>query len=214
MSTLNIVSTDDFLSRIVELEATRLGFNVTISPTPLAEASVYVVDLDTCKEPTVPEGASLILLTEEDRDELSSELMSRMMACLFKPFLLDELRFALTHLPSTAQPTVFPERIPQKRLRTRREASGHRLVIDHEKKTASLSGSDPVRLSETEYKLLCLLYEHKNQPVSAKMAIPILGNAASNKYNVYICYLRRKLERGAIRLIRTVRGKGYMLQVK
>ena len=214
MSTLNIVSTDDILSRIVTLEATRLGFHATVSPTPLAEASAYLVDLDTCKAPTVPEGASLILLTEEDREELSAELTSLVTAYLPKPFLLDELRFALTHLTSASQPPAFPERIPQKRLRTRREASGHRLVIDHEKKTASLSGGDPVRLSETEYKLLCLLYEYKNQPVSAEMAIPILGNAASNKYNVYICYLRRKLERGAIRLIRTVRGKGYMLQIK
>ena len=46
------------------------------------------------------------------------------------------------------------------------------------------------------------------------MALPILGNTESNKYNVYICYLRKKLEQGSIRLIRTIRGGGYLLQIK
>lgn len=215
MSILNIVSTDATLSRIVELEASRLGMDVKGSSAPLADAAVYLIDLDTCEDAPVPENAATVLLLRENgKEEAPAEGRGHVAAYLTKPFLLDELRFILTHLAPSAQPLILPERSAAKRLRTRRDSIGTRLIIDHRARTASLSGSDPVKLSETEYKLLCLLYEHKNQPVSAEMASAVLGNTDSNKYNVYICYLRRKLERGALRLIRTVRGKGYMLQVK
>lgn len=215
MNKINIVSADSTLSRIVELEATRLELETVCSPTPLEGYPVYFVDLDSCGTAVLPAEATVILLSAQEQDELPTELISRATTLLAKPLLISELRFALTHLSQTAQhPVYLPERITAKRMRPKRETTGNRLIIDREKKTASLSGGDPVKLSDTEYQLLCLLYEHKNQPVSAEMAIPILGNTESNKYNVYICYLRRKLERGAIRLIRTVRGKGYMLQVK
>lgn len=214
MSVLNIVSTDATLSRIVELEASRLGMDVKGSSAPLADAAVYLIDLDTCEDVPVPEHATAVLLLREDGEEASAVGRGHATAYLTKPLLLDELRFVLTHLAPSAYPLTLPERSAAKRLRTRRESIGTRLIIDHRARTVSLSGGDPVKLSETEYKLLRLLYEHKNQPVSAEMASAVLGAANSNKYNVYICYLRRKLERGAIRLIRTVRGKGYMLQVK
>lgn len=213
MSAINIVSGDAILSRIITLEAARLGLEAVCSPAPLADQSLYLLDLDTCQNPTVPEGATAILLVEGGKEGLPTEWSTRDAVVLEKPLLLEELRWVLTRPYPALEIRPVAEKPTARKLRTRRE-SGVRLTIDHEAKTATLTGGEPVKLSDTEYKILCLLYEHRNQPVSAEMAAEILGHADSNKYNVYICYLRKKLEQGSIRLIRTVRGGGYLLQVK
>lgn len=215
MNKINVVSEDTILSRIITLEAERLGMNAVCSSDPLEGYSLYLIDQDTAGNAKIPPEATVILLSDEASEESSTELSSRAMAHLTKPLLLGELRWALTHLFSTPQqPVYFPEHVVAKRFRKRRDSATLRLAIDHQQKSVSLSGGAPIRLSETEYHLLCLLYDNKNQPVSAEMAAPILGETNSNKFNVYICYLRKKLEHGTLRLILTVRGKGYMLRIK
>ena len=213
MSAINIVSDDTTLSRIITLEAARLGLEAVCSSAPLSDQPLYLLDLDTCQNSSVPEGATVILLAEGGKDSLPAEWSARDAVVLEKPLLLEELRWVLTRpYPAFVIRPVI-EKPATKKPRTRRE-SGLRLTIDHEARTATLTGGEPVKLSDTEYKILCLLYEHRNQPVSAEMAAEILGPADSNKYNVYICYLRKKLEQGSVRLIRTVRGGGYLLQIK
>lgn len=215
MNKINVVSEDTALSRIIELEAGRLGMNAVCSPAPLEGYSLYLIDQDTEQSAEIPAEATVILLSDESREESATELSARASAHLTKPLLLRELRWVLTHLSSAPQqPIYFPEHVVAKHFRKRRESTPLRLIIDHQQKSASLSGGAPIRLSETEYRLLCLLYDNKNQPVSAEMAAPILGETGSNKFNVYICYLRKKLEHGTLRLILTVRGKGYMLRIK
>jgi two-component system response regulator MprA len=77
-------------------------------------------------------------------------------------------------------------------------------------------GSRLVALTAREYQLLLLLLERKGTVVSRDQ---ILGHvwkdqqgAASNVIEVYVRYLRQKLEQGGERrLIHTVRGQGYCL---
>ena len=213
MDKLNIVSTDTSLSRLVTLEAARLGFDAVCSPAPLSGYAAYLVDGSTYDSASLPTDASIILLSDEE--DVTEEMGAGISALLTKPLLLRELRFALTRLASGEPAPVYrPEKITKRRTRVKRDSEHTRLSIDHEQKTATLTGGEPIPLSDTEYKLLSLLYEHKNQPVSSEMAANILGPSESNAYSVYICYLRKKLERGQLRLIRTVRGKGYMLAIK
>jgi DNA-binding response OmpR family regulator len=72
-----------------------------------------------------------------------------------------------------------------------------------------------VFLSGTEFSLLELLARHLDQPVSKAMMLERVwddGERDANLVEVYISYLRSKLERGGLsRLVQTVRGKGYML---
>ncbi len=42
---------------------------------------------------------------------------------------------------------------------------------------------------------------------------PVIRNPQGNRVESYICYLRRKLDRGEPRLIHTIRGIGYVLRV-
>lgn len=77
-------------------------------------------------------------------------------------------------------------------------------------------GGKVVYLSATEYALLELLAKNAGRPVSKTEILERVwdehGYRDSNLVEVYINYLRNKLERsGASRLIHTVRGKGYQI---
>jgi len=73
-------------------------------------------------------------------------------------------------------------------------------------------------LSTTEFRLLELLANHLGQPVSKAQILDYVWDDPErdpNVVEVYVNYLRNKLERGnAPRLIHTVRGKGYMLNAE
>lgn len=77
-------------------------------------------------------------------------------------------------------------------------------------------GGRPIYLSMTEFALLDLLLRTPETPVSKQTILEKVwddtGYRDPNVVEVYISYLRHKLERsGTTRLIHTVRGQGYML---
>ncbi|MEV6763376.1 response regulator transcription factor [Streptomyces sp. NPDC051105] len=78
-------------------------------------------------------------------------------------------------------------------------------------------GDRAVDLTKTEYALLEFLLRHPGRVLSRERILrDVWGfefEPASNTLDVYIMYLRRKLEsRGEPRLIHTVRGTGYTLR--
>lgn len=92
------------------------------------------------------------------------------------------------------------------------EPAEKRLATDPEKK-AALYGDEIISLSEHEYRVLELLLAHRGEPVSREQISLAVGSDRSNMGDVYICRLRTKLDgRFGIKLIYTVRGKGYMLK--
>jgi two-component system OmpR family response regulator len=90
------------------------------------------------------------------------------------------------------------------------------LVLDPAAHTVTLSGR-PVLLSAREFALLEFLMRHAGQVVSRTDILEHVWNynydGLSNVVDVYVGYLRRKLEQppGQVR-IRTVRGVGYGLE--
>ncbi len=77
-------------------------------------------------------------------------------------------------------------------------------------------GSRPVNLTAREYQLLLLLLERKGMVVSRDLILQQVWTddraASSNVIEVYVRYLRQKLEEGGERrLIHTIRGQGYCL---
>jgi two-component system response regulator MprA len=77
-------------------------------------------------------------------------------------------------------------------------------------------GSRLVALTAREYQLLLLLLEHKGTVVTREQILrQVWSNdpdLSSNVIEVYVRYLRQKLEQGGERrLIHTVRGQGYCL---
>ncbi|MFO0103788.1 MAG: winged helix-turn-helix domain-containing protein, partial [Cyanobium sp.] len=77
-------------------------------------------------------------------------------------------------------------------------------------------GPRPVALTAREYQLLLLLLERQGTVVSRELILRRVWNddqgTSSNVIEVYVRYLRQKLEEGGERrLIHTVRGQGYCL---
>lgn len=78
-------------------------------------------------------------------------------------------------------------------------------------------GSETVALSKREALLFRLLYEAGGAPVPREiLAEAVFPNAQAqtDSINVYIHYLRKKLERNKKRLIRAHRGGGYSLMTE
>jgi len=78
-------------------------------------------------------------------------------------------------------------------------------------------GDQPVALTRTEFLLLELFLRHPRQVLTRSVVFENVWGydfgPASNSLEVYVGYLRRKLEvDGEARVIQTVRGVGYALR--
>lgn len=125
---------------------------------------------------------------------------------LVKPFALDELVARLWALLRRAgTETAAPAR--------RRYAD---LVVDTASHEAFRDG-ERLELSPTEHALLATLIASPRQVLSRRQLLEAVWGsdtaATENTVEVYVGYLRRKLEAGGRdRLIHTVRGQGYVLR--
>ncbi|MCJ8154691.1 response regulator transcription factor [Chryseobacterium sp. SSA4.19] len=74
----------------------------------------------------------------------------------------------------------------------------------------------PLNLSPTEYKLLLFLLENKNKVLSRTQILNgvwgINFDSTTNVVDVYISYLRNKIDESGEQLIYTVKGAGYLIK--
>lgn len=183
-----IVSRDRLFARALQITLERAGFHAVRLSTFLPDAahSPLVVDLDDFEVPTAC--TSVTFSTSADKH-----------ADLTRPFLMSELielcrdRFAPERSPAPSAPTLPAEPL----LRFTEQGL--------------LLNGQPISLSPGEAALLRLLLSHAGECVP-KEEIDRLWKGSGNMTEVYIRYLRKKLdEPTGLRLIRTVRGKGYIL---
>jgi two-component system response regulator MprA len=123
-----------------------------------------------------------------------------------KPFALDELLARLRAFERRTPPTG----------QTRGTLQFEDLELDRDAMTARRGGRE-IALSRTEYQLLELLLSNPKRVLSRDVIFEKVWGydfgPDSNSLDVYIGYLRRKLEQdGEPRLIHTVRGVGYVLR--
>jgi len=123
---------------------------------------------------------------------------------LVKPFNLDELLARVRALLRRTQ----PERVPVLKFAD--------LTLDTGSRQAS-RGSRLVALTAKEYELLELFLRHPKQVLTREVIFDRVWGydfgGESNVLEVYIRYLRQKLEAGQEpRLIHTVRGVGYVMR--
>ena len=125
---------------------------------------------------------------------------------LVKPFALDEL---------LARLRAFERRSPAAP-QARGTLAFEDLVLDRDAMVARRDGHD-ISLTRTEYQLLELLMANPRRVLSRDVIFDKVWGydfgPESNSLDVYIGYLRRKLESGGgKRLIHTVRGVGYVMK--
>jgi two-component system, OmpR family, response regulator len=90
------------------------------------------------------------------------------------------------------------------------------LELDEDRHQVWRAGTE-VALSPNEFKLLRYLMINAGRVLSRAQILDHVWNYSfdgdGNIVESYICYLRRKLDRGEPRLIHTIRGIGYVLRV-
>lgn len=91
---------------------------------------------------------------------------------------------------------------------------GGRLKLREEGRRAFLDGEE-IRLTETEYSLLSLLFSAGGKPVTRERILEkVFHGGDRGIINVYIHYLREKLEYGGEKIILSSRLGGYSINEK
>lgn len=213
-----ILCTDSRLARLLETELAYLGVAARATesvPEPDGELCLLVADGDAfpvadCLELAEAFSCPLLLFGREDKD-----LPPDRGVFLRRPFGLDRLESVARGLvspsasplwamasgspipPSPAAQVSAPEDLPAVAL-----TDG----------VLSILGK-PVPLTPAEAAILNCLYTRRGEAVSRAELSALLGGGG-NSVEVYICKLRAKIEKPlGRRMILTVRGKGYRLEI-
>ncbi|HLL95335.1 MAG TPA: response regulator transcription factor [Spirosoma sp.] len=130
---------------------------------------------------------------------------------LVKPFKFIELSARVNALLRRANQTGEPEALQYTTQYVLAD-----LIVDDTAKTVNRNGQ-PIQLTATEYRLLLALIKNKGKVLSRidllETAWDLNFNTGTNVVDVYVNYLRRKLDSGtSTKLIHTVVGMGYVLK--
>ena len=91
------------------------------------------------------------------------------------------------------------------------------LALDTLSREATLGGR-PISLTQKEYALLEYLMRHAGRPVTREQIAAHVWKTefdpSTNIVDVYINYLRKKLDGAGVPLVHTVRGTGYVLELR
>lgn len=99
----------------------------------------------------------------------------------------------------------------KERVRQRNSSVGRRLLIDGENSFAMLDG-EKIKLTDTEERLLSLLLTAEDYVSRSEILDKVFhGNENGGLINVYIHYLREKLEKRGERIILSSRNLGYKI---
>ena len=164
-----------------------------------------IVDLDFCGADDIIDLARISDVIGFSRS-YKNELKGVAELCrvfLHRPFLTDEL---ISIIFEGVEVHRKKELAPSK-------LKNHRYLTVDEVERCAVFGNERIMLTDSEYKVLSLLCEKRGGAVSREELSRLLGTLDSNNCDVYICMLRRKIDnRLGLKLIHTVRGKGYMIQ--
>ena len=194
-----ILSDDAVFARMLEIELSMHGRSPIVSNDPAvgADADVVLWDLDSIRlDAGAFAGMHIVGFTGHgtvsalDPDRICSIILHR-------PFEMRMLREELELL--------MQEESSRKHTRESSSISLEGQVLTYQGKR--------VTLGPAESRVMRLLIEAQGEPVSREAIAQVIGESATNKTEVYVCYLRRKLAAVTDRNpISTVRGIGYRFQ--
>lgn len=214
---LLLVTDDEALCHLIELEAREIALPMlTVRELPhersLMSEQAVILDLDSAG------GMQAALYGQTDAaiglchsaTALPDMLLTRVLYLLERPFLTSELRALLGQLRRGELSMVRP---------ADELDSGTDVVLSLEGEATLLCNGRRILLTPKEAVLIKCLLEHRGEVVTREQLRECLHTPDkkqtddTNKTEVYLCYLRRKLEKPTGRkMITTVRGVGYRLE--
>ena len=208
---IKILTNDRRFSRMLTLELERVNISevesfIDIKPT---DELFVAADLDFCKEEelkNLPYDTATVIGFYKNESSDTSDKTSLCSKVFHRPFLISEL---IAFLGGEEDSVKKSQRKPKNQEFHKKT---HILTIDHKNKLA-LWGENKIALSEYEYKVLSLLCESRGNVVPREAIQEAVGAIDGKMGDVYICHLRRKIDNKlGLKLIYTIRGKGYMLK--
>ena len=194
-----ILSQDATFARMLELELVAMQFSVAVNSAPTGRQNdLVLVDLDSASIPKkVGESARIVGFTR--RFEVSAlDAERRCSMILHRPFQMRVLREEVSLIDATAE-----EREHKKgQASTEMTLEGNTLTLD----------GTALTLRPKEAAVMSLLLANRTGAVTRETLAELIGESETNKTDVHICYLRRKIATVTDRpIIKTVRGKGYTI---
>lgn len=203
-----IVSDDVRFAHMLSISLNSLGFTVTDKSFEgdETEASYIIADLDSVNETELLQySQSAVLIGFSKKPE--NEVREKAALCeefFERPFLMRDF---LSIFGGTKR-ILIDRSYPSKEVFKK---PNYLTVSELDK--AAIWGDQLIPLSDNEYKVLSLLCENRREVVERERIYAELGAEEGNMGDVYICHLRKKLDNKlGLKLIYTVRGKGYMLK--
>lgn len=193
MIDVNIIA-DGNMAKLIALECERMGLKHQISHAPIPDTKLYICDLGFVGANSLPCEKTIVIGNTNDTNFCHS---------LGSPFLLSEFRKLLVEMLTDSTPTKTEAPRRQKKTLT--------IVLNDKSQTAKIRGNE-IKLSSTEFKILDLLLSRKGEVVTCEEIDTLINNQNSNKTNVYICFLRKKLEAQGDKIIYSIRGKGFTIK--
>jgi len=148
----------------------------------------------------------LVLSALDDADDKVAALDSGADDYLVKPFHFKEL---ISRINALTRRTKFNYKEKEQ------VYFCHNLKVNLDEHSV-FQNESPIDLSPREYKLLLFLLENKNKVVSRTQILnAVWGINYDNNTNVvdvYISYLRNKIDENEYKFIHTIKGTGYMLK--
>ena len=195
-----ILSEDAVFVRMLELELEAMQFSVEINSSPTSrENDLILVDLDSAAIPRKA-GRDARIVGFTRRFEVSGlDAERRCSMILHRPFQMRVLREEVALLNANTQ-----QREPVKE-----EKRGIEIALEG---NILILGGETLVLRSKEMAVVSALLAKRGEPVSREELSKRIGESSTNKTDVYVCYLRRKIATVTERqIIKTVRGQGYKI---
>lgn len=201
---LIVYSTDAVFARMLAVEFLMRERSVLVceQADPALSCEVALLDLDSVAPP-LPHTYRRMIGFTRGMVAVDEEIRRQCSMILYRPFEMSALRREVLSDGDVAQAQVAP--------REGQEAIAERLYLDAVRRMIGLDGAE-IALTPNEFAMAELLLSSRGEIISRERIAERIGESDANKVDVYVCYLRRKLEKlTPVRVIRTLRKKGYMI---
>ena len=188
MGKVAIISKNKELIRFVELELGIYGYGFEL--------------LD--RVPSIPDAYDFCIVDTDTADVIPTEESDMEIMCVCAPVSLSELDAFCAHKTGAPQ------------MRHGQSASAADAVYVEDERTCTVRlCNTQIKLTRAEYELLITLCEAKGKAVSREQIRALFGTPSGNIADVYICSLRKKLERATSqKVIFTERSRGYRTKLR
>ncbi len=205
---VKLITDDARFARMLTLELSDIGVVTAEIPENTDGSDEYylVADLAKITEEELisySNSATVVGFTEEEF-EIDDKKVALCASVFKRPYLMSDF------LSVFGGGESIKRFAPKSRLRNEKKP---RVLTVDENSSSALWGDMKIPLSDNEYKLLSLLCENRGELVEREKIYSLLGAEDGNMGDVYVCHLRRKIDNKlGLKLIYTIRGKGYMLK--